>query len=75
MVNATGKAYHHLCTRLVLSFSHTPSFTRFCKGKEKVLVMTNCCARGMHIDIPLVVNYDIPVDAHNRADCESYLRR
>lgn len=37
--------------------------------------MTNHCARGMHIDMPVVVNYDIPVDAHNRADCEAYLHR
>ena len=64
VVNVTDKAYHHLYT-----------FNRFREGKEKVLIMTNCCARGMHIDIPLVVNYDITVDAHNRADCETFLHR
>ena len=64
-----------ICALDWFSLSHTPSFTRFRKGKEKVLVMTNRCARGMHIDIPLVVNYGIPVDAHNRADCAAYLRR
>ena len=37
--------------------------------------MTNRCARGMDIDMPVMVNYDIPVDAQNRADCETYLRR
>ena len=25
--------------------------------------------------MPVMVNYDIPVDAQNRADCETYLRR
>ena len=37
--------------------------------------MTNRCAHGIDIDMPVMVNYDIPVDAQNRADCETYLRR
>ena len=69
--------YIIICALDWFSLSHTPSFNRFREGKERVLIMTNCCASGMHIDISLVVNYDIPVDAHNNthADCAAYLRR
>lgn len=49
---------------------------RFREGKEKVLVTTNLCARGIDVEqVTVVVNYDIPVDVNKRPDCETYLHR
>lgn len=46
------------------------------KGETKVLISTNVLARGIDIlQVSLVVNFDIPLDADNKPDCETYLHR
>lgn len=46
-------------------------------AKERLLITTNVCARGIDIEqVSLVVNYDIPYDVVNRRpDFENYLHR
>ncbi|KAJ8684387.1 hypothetical protein QAD02_020179 [Eretmocerus hayati] len=49
---------------------------RFRDGLEKVLITTNVLARGIDVEqVTLVVNFDLPMDQHQRADCETYLHR
>jgi ATP-dependent RNA helicase DDX19/DBP5 len=49
---------------------------RFRAGKEKLLITTNVCARGIDIEqVSLVVNFDLPVDRFNAPDFETYLHR
>ncbi|XP_029013137.1 ATP-dependent RNA helicase DDX19A isoform X1 [Betta splendens] len=49
---------------------------RFRSGKEKVLVTTNVCSRGIDVEqVSLVVNFDLPVDMDGNADNETYLHR
>lgn len=49
---------------------------RFRHGKEKVLVTTNVCSRGIDVEqVSLVVNFDLPVDMDGNADNETYLHR
>ncbi|KAM7405207.1 hypothetical protein PAMP_012487 [Pampus punctatissimus] len=49
---------------------------RFRHGKEKVLVTTNVCSRGIDVEqVTLVVNFDLPVDMDGNADNETYLHR
>ncbi|CAB4043961.1 ATP-dependent RNA helicase DDX19A-like [Paramuricea clavata] len=49
---------------------------RFRDGKEKLLIATNVCARGIGIEqVSLVVNFDLPVDRFNAPDFETYLQR
>ncbi|XP_056279110.1 ATP-dependent RNA helicase DDX19A [Pseudoliparis swirei] len=49
---------------------------RFRHGKEKVLVTTNVCSRGIDVEqVSLVVNFDLPVDREGKADNETYLHR
>ena len=49
---------------------------RFREGKEKLLITTNVCARGIDIEqVTVVVNYDMPVDTEGRPDYETYLHR
>ncbi|XP_061647383.1 ATP-dependent RNA helicase DDX19B-like isoform X2 [Phyllopteryx taeniolatus] len=49
---------------------------RFRDGKEKVLVTTNVCSRGIDVEqVSLVVNFDLPVDMDGNADNETYLHR
>nr|XP_061792773.1 ATP-dependent RNA helicase DDX19B-like [Nerophis lumbriciformis] len=49
---------------------------RFRDGKEKVLVTTNVCSRGIDVEqVSLVVNFDLPVDVDGKADNETYLHR
>lgn len=49
---------------------------RFRSGKEKVLVTTNVCSRGIDVEqVSLVVNFDLPVDLDGNADNETYLHR
>ena len=48
----------------------------FREGKEKLLVTTNLCARGIDVEqVTVVINYDIPVDTHHQPDVETYLHR
>ena len=55
---------------------YLPSLHRFRDGKEKLLITTNLCARGIDVEqVTVVINYDIPIDTHKRADCETYLHR
>ncbi|GBL87069.1 DEAD-box helicase Dbp80 [Araneus ventricosus] len=50
--------------------------TRFREGKEKVLITTNVCSRGIDVEqVTLVVNFDLPVTVSKEADCETYLHR
>lgn len=50
--------------------------TRFREGKEKLLITTNLCARGIDVEqVTVVINYDIPMDAQRRPDSETYLHR
>ena len=49
---------------------------RFREGKEKLLITTNLCARGLDIEqITLVINYDLPLDLMGNTDFETYLHR
>lgn len=49
---------------------------RFRQGKEKVLITTNVLSRGIDIEqVTIVVNFDLPMDMHRKADCETYLHR
>lgn len=49
---------------------------RYRHGKEKVLVTTNVCSRGIDVEqVTLVVNFDLPVDMQGNADNETYLHR
>ncbi|KAL1931585.1 hypothetical protein VTP01DRAFT_9728 [Rhizomucor pusillus] len=48
----------------------------FRQGKFKVLITTNVLARGIDIlQITLVINYDLPLDAAGNPDYEAYLHR
>ncbi|XP_037704565.1 ATP-dependent RNA helicase DDX19A-like [Choloepus didactylus] len=47
---------------------------RFREGKEKVLVTTNVCARGIDVEqVSVVINFDLPVDKDGNPDNETYL--
>ncbi|KAF8764327.1 ATP-dependent RNA helicase DDX19B like protein [Argiope bruennichi] len=49
---------------------------RFREGKEKVLITTNVCARGIDVEqVTVVINFDLPVNQKGEADCETYLHR
>ncbi|KAB0376312.1 hypothetical protein FD755_010756 [Muntiacus reevesi] len=49
---------------------------RFRDGKEKVLITTNVCARGIDVkQITIVVNFDLPVNRAEEPDYETYLHR
>ncbi|XP_021112369.1 ATP-dependent RNA helicase DDX19B isoform X3 [Heterocephalus glaber] len=49
---------------------------RFREGKEKVLVTTNVCARGIDVEqVSVVINFDLPVDKDRNPDNETYLHR
>uniref|UniRef100_A0A671THE1 RNA helicase n=1 Tax=Sparus aurata TaxID=8175 RepID=A0A671THE1_SPAAU len=49
---------------------------RYRNGKEKVLVTTNVCSRGIDVEqVSLVVNFDLPMDMDGNADNETYLHR
>jgi ATP-dependent RNA helicase DDX19/DBP5 len=49
---------------------------RYREGKEKLLITTNLCARGIDVEqVTVVVNYDIPMDVHRQVDFETYLHR
>ena len=48
----------------------------FRKGVTRVLITTNVLARGIDIlQVSLVVNFDIPLDADHQPDPETYLHR
>ncbi|XP_068599344.1 ATP-dependent RNA helicase DDX19A [Brachionichthys hirsutus] len=50
--------------------------SRFREGKEKVLVSTNVCSRGIDVEqLTLVVNFDLPVKQSGDTDNETYLHR
>lgn len=41
--------------------------SRYREGKEKLLITTNLCARGIDVEqVTVVVNYDVPVDVHRQ---------
>ncbi|XP_072740798.1 ATP-dependent RNA helicase DDX25 isoform X1 [Ciconia boyciana] len=49
---------------------------RFRDGKEKVLIATNVCARGIDVQqVTIVVNFSLPTDQNNQPDFETYLHR
>ncbi|XP_064896674.1 ATP-dependent RNA helicase DDX25 isoform X3 [Columba livia] len=49
---------------------------RFRDGKEKVLIATNVCARGIDVQqVTVVVNFSLPMDQKNQPDFETYLHR
>ncbi|XP_012627809.1 ATP-dependent RNA helicase DDX25 isoform X2 [Microcebus murinus] len=49
---------------------------RFRDGKEKVLITTNVCARGIDVkQVTIVVNFDLPVNQAQEPDYETYLHR
>uniref|UniRef100_A0A2K5CT07 RNA helicase n=1 Tax=Aotus nancymaae TaxID=37293 RepID=A0A2K5CT07_AOTNA len=48
----------------------------FREGKEKVLVTTNVCTRGIDVEqVSFVINFDLPVDKDGNPDNETYLHR
>jgi len=49
---------------------------RFRDGKERVLVTTNVCARGIDVEqVTLVVNFDLPMTKQQEPDFETYIHR
>ncbi|NXG40046.1 DDX25 helicase, partial [Dromaius novaehollandiae] len=49
---------------------------RFRDGKEKVLITTNVCARGIDVkQVTVVVNFNLPVTLKQQPDFETYLHR
>ncbi|KAJ6637493.1 DEAD-box helicase Dbp80 [Pseudolycoriella hygida] len=49
---------------------------RFRAGLEKVLITTNVLSRGIDVEqVTIVVNFDMPKDGENKADCDTYLHR
>ncbi|XP_018569269.1 DEAD-box helicase Dbp80-like [Anoplophora glabripennis] len=49
---------------------------RFRQGKEKVLITTNVLSRGIKFEqVTTIVNFDLPVNVHGKADCDTYLYR
>ncbi|XP_062450578.1 ATP-dependent RNA helicase DDX25 isoform X2 [Rhea pennata] len=49
---------------------------RFRDGKEKVLVTTNVCARGIDVkQVTIVVNFNLPANLKKQPDFETYLHR
>ncbi|KAM6312567.1 ATP-dependent RNA helicase DDX25-like [Podargus strigoides] len=49
---------------------------RFRDGKEKVLITTNVCARGIDVQqVTFVVNFHLPTDWNREPDFETYLHR
>ncbi|XP_075579274.1 ATP-dependent RNA helicase DDX25 isoform X3 [Pelecanus crispus] len=49
---------------------------RFRDGKEKVLIATNVCARGIDVQqVTIVVNFSLPTDQNHEPDFETYLHR
>uniref|UniRef100_A0A8C5F2T1 RNA helicase n=1 Tax=Gopherus evgoodei TaxID=1825980 RepID=A0A8C5F2T1_9SAUR len=49
---------------------------RFREGKEKVLVTTNVCARGIDVEqVTIVVNFKLPTNQLHCPDFETYLHR
>lgn len=49
---------------------------RFREGKEKVLITTNVCARGIDVEqVSVVINFDLPLDKDGNPDNETYLHR
>ncbi|NXK00569.1 DDX25 helicase, partial [Corythaixoides concolor] len=49
---------------------------RFREGKEKVLIATNVCARGIDVEqVTVVVNFSLPTNQKKEPDFETYLHR
>ncbi|XP_073095635.1 ATP-dependent RNA helicase DDX25 isoform X3 [Manis javanica] len=49
---------------------------RFRDGKEKVLITTNVCARGIDVkQVTVVVNFDLPLNQAQEPDYKIYLHR
>ncbi|NXE84648.1 DDX25 helicase, partial [Cochlearius cochlearius] len=49
---------------------------RFRDGKEKVLITTNVCARGIDVQqVTIVVNFSLPTNRKSEPDFETYLHR
>ncbi|KAL2103829.1 hypothetical protein ACEWY4_000697 [Coilia grayii] len=49
---------------------------RFRQGKEKVLITTNVCSRGIDVtQVSVVINFDLPLDKDGNPDNETYLHR
>ncbi|KAM4651835.1 ATP-dependent RNA helicase DDX25 [Discoglossus pictus] len=49
---------------------------RFREGKEKVLITTNVCARGIDVEqVSIVVNFDLPLHKDRMIDFQTYLHR
>ncbi|XP_074704905.1 ATP-dependent RNA helicase DDX25-like isoform X2 [Strix aluco] len=49
---------------------------RFRDGKEKVLIATNVCARGIDVQqVTIVVNFTLPTGQNKQPDFETYLHR
>ncbi|NXG66620.1 DDX25 helicase, partial [Hemiprocne comata] len=48
----------------------------FRQGKEKVLIATNVCARGIDVQqVTIVVNFSLPINERKKPDFETYLHR
>ncbi|NXN10697.1 DDX25 helicase, partial [Indicator maculatus] len=49
---------------------------RFRDGKEKVLIVTNICARGIDVQqVTVVVNFSLPMNGKKEPELETYLHR
>ncbi|XP_009875614.1 PREDICTED: ATP-dependent RNA helicase DDX25-like [Apaloderma vittatum] len=49
---------------------------RFRDSKEKVLITTNVCARGINVEqVTIVVNFNLPSNQEGEPDFETYLHR
>ncbi len=51
-------------------------FKSYLAGETKVLITTNVLARGIDVlDVNLVINYDLPLNARSQTEFETYLHR
>merc|ERR1719386_158463 len=53
------------------------TLNRFREGREKVLITTNVCARGIDVEqVTVVINFDLPtLHSSGKPDMETYLHR
>ncbi|XP_030320734.1 ATP-dependent RNA helicase DDX25 isoform X1 [Calypte anna] len=75
MMNDDGHQVGVLTAELSVS-QRADIIQRFRDGKEKVLIATNVCARGIDVQqVTIVVNFQLPTTSRNKPDFETYLHR
>ncbi|KAM9369935.1 ATP-dependent RNA helicase DDX25 [Phaethornis superciliosus] len=75
MMNDDGHQVGVLTAELTVS-QRADVIQRFRDGREKVLIATNVCARGIDVQqVTIVVNFHLPTTSRNKPDFETYLHR